>query len=552
MELQLDTCKICGKGPFKSYAGLSKHLYQMHRDVSNQEYYDKYLKQPGEGVCALCGKPTKFSGRLNRGYFLHCSQKCTANDKNTVDKRKATNLEVHGSEGYNNHEQTSQTKLERYGDANYANGDQIRATKEARYGTAGYNNFEKSKATKLERYGASNYVNTEKCAQTKLERYGSSTYNNSEKMMTTKLERYGIGNFVNPDKAKETVTAQTITKYSEMVKDQCTILGYSDGTFHCRCLECNNEFDIRINTGFYRLTRFGIKWCTKCQPAEPSRSKEESSLYEYVCSLVGKDKAIHSDRTTLNGWELDIHVPDSKVAIEFDGLYWHNETNKENYYHLRKTEACEEAGIHLIHVFEDEWFDRKEIVKSRLSGLFGKNTTIAARKCEVREVNPHDAASFLNANHIQGSCTSRWRLGLYHDGELVALMTFGKSRFEDSIELLRYCTKLYTGVTGGASRLFTHFIESHPEIPSITSYADRRWSGPHAFYPKIGFIQDGTTPPSYYYIIGNHRYNRMRFTKKRLVQEGFSPELTEHEIMISRKIYRIYDCGNYRYVWRRQ
>ena len=203
-------------------------------------------------------------------------------------------------------------------------------------------------------------------------------------------------------------------------------------------------------------------------------------------------------------------------------------------------------------MYEDEWYDRKEIVKSRLSGLFGKNTMIAARKCEVRDVNPHDAASFLNTNHIQGSCTSRWRLGLYHDGELVALMTFGKSRFEDSIELLRYCTRLYTGVTGGASRLFTHFIESHPEIPAITSYADRRWSGPHAFYPKLGFIKDGTTSPSYYYIIGNHRYNRMRFTKKRLVQEGFSPELTEHEIMISRKIYRIYDCGNYRYVWRRQ
>ena len=551
MELHLDTCKICDKGPFKNYAGFSKHLYQMHREVTNQEYYDKYLKQPGEGICVVCGKPTQFSGRLNRGYYTHCSQKCTANDKATVDKRKATNLEVHGSEGFNNHEQTSRTKLERYGDANYANGAQIRATKEARYGIAGYNNPEKRKATKQEKYGASNYVNAEKCAQTKLERYGSRTYNNAEKMATTKLERYGIGNFVNVEKAKATVTAQTIAKYAEMTKDQCEILGYNDGTFHCRCLECGEEFDILINTGFYRLTRFGIKWCTKCQPAEPSRSKEESSLYEYVESLVGKENAVHSDRSTVNGFELDIYVPARKLAIEFDGLYWHNETNKADDYHLRKTEMCEYAGIHLVHVFEDEWHDKKEIVKSRISGLLGKNAKIPARKCTVREVESQEAAAFLNANHIQGSCTSRWRLGLYLGDELVALMTFGRNRFGEGVELLRYCSKLYTGVVGGASRLFRHFTREHSEITEIISYADRRWSGPDTFYPKLGLKLDGTTPPAYYYIIGNSRHNRMRFTKKRLVQEGFPADKTEREIMLSRKIYRIYDCGNYRYVWRR-
>jgi len=32
---------------------------------------------------------------------------------------------------------------------------------------------------------------------------------------------------------------------------------------------------------------------------------------------------------------------------------------------------------------------------------------------------------------------------------------------------------------------------------------------------------------------------------------GFDASMTEHDIMLSRKIYRIYDCGNYRYVWNR-
>ena len=298
-----------------------------------------------------------------------------------------------------------------------------------------------------------------------------------------------------------------------------------------------------------RLNRYGTKWCTVCNPPDATRSSEEDSLLAYVKELVGDSQVIGSDREVLDGLELDIYIPSAKLAIEFDGLYWHNEQNKPDTYHLRKTEMCDAAGIHLVHVFEDEWIGKRDIVKSRISSLLGKNPTVYARKCELREVSYSDSAGFLTANHIQGSCMSNTRLGLYHDGEMVALMTFGKSRFGDGIELLRYCSKKYLSVVGGAGRLFKHYVNSHPEVSKITSYADRRWSGPDSFYPKIGFSLDGVTRPSYYYIVNNSRKNRMDFTKKVLVEAGYSPKLTEHQIMLSRKIYRIYDCGNYRYAW---
>ena len=548
--MELNKCQICGK-TFKGYVGLSKHLPQMHPDVTFQEYYDKYLRQPGEGVCPVCGKPTKFSGRLNRGYYSHCSKKCTANDNGTVAKRKATSLELYGSEGYNNHEQTSKTKLERYGDANYANGDQIRATKKERYGIAGFNNPEKRKLTKLEKYGASNYVNTERCAQTKLERYGSRTYNNSAKMQETKILKYGLPNFVNPEKSALTVKNNTIAKYSKWTAGQCEILDYHSPYFKCKCLKCGNEFEILINTGFYRLFRFGIGWCTNCNPAEPSRSKEEQSLYKYIVSLVGEDNVHQSDRTTIHNTELDIYIPSKGIAIEFDGLYWHNETNKDNDHHIKKTEKCAEQGIKLIHVFEDEWHFKQDIVKSRISGMLGVNTRLFARQCEVREMTLGDSNEFLEQNHIQGACNSKWRYGLYLDDVPVAVMTFGRNRFNEGIELLRFCTSKHLSVIGGASKLFKHFIDSHPEIDAIISFADRRWSSKDAFYTKLGFVLDGITPPAYSYIISGKRHNRMEFTKKRLVEAGFDPTMSEHEIMLSRKIYRIYDCGNYRYKWTR-
>ena len=546
----LTTCGVCGQ-KFSTYTGLSHHLSQNHKDVTRKDYYDKFLKKPDDGKCVVCGLPTKFSDRLNRGYYTHCSKKCTANDTGTVTKRKATSLELYGSEGYNNHEQTSKTKLERYGDANYANGDQIKATKKARYGKEGYNNPEKRKATKLVKYGATNYVNTEKCAQTKLERYGSRTYNNSAKMQETKLARYNDPHYVNRDKGRETYIKNVILKYQSAAGDQCRIIGYENREFTCECTQCGNRFTIPVTTGYMRLFRYGINWCTVCHPAETSRSKEEGALFDYVSSLVGENNVVKSDRKTVFGHELDIYVPYKHLAIEFDGLYWHNELKKPDVYHLRKTEDCLEHGIHLVHVFEDEWNYQMDIVKSRISGLLGKNETIYARKCKIKDICQEEARAFLEDNHIQGSVVSKWRYGLYHNGQLVAVMTFGKNRFGEGIELLRFCTRKYLNIVGGASKLFKRFITDHQNIDTIISYADRRWSGGEAFYPKLGFVLDGKTRPSYYYIINNIRHNRLEFTKQNLVAAGFDPNLSEHEIMLSRKIYRIYDCGNYRYIWHR-
>ena len=546
----LTTCGICNR-PFSTYTGLSHHLGQEHKGITRKDYYDRFLKKPGEGICARCGKPTKFSDRLNRGYYAHCSQKCTATDKDVDTKRRTTKKALYGSETFNNHAKTTETKIQRYGDPNYANGDQIRKTKLERYGKQGYNNPEKRKSTKLVKYGASNYVNAEKCAQTKMERYGSPTYNNPAKNQATKLARYGDPFYLNREKGYETYIKNTIARYQDALQTQCKVLDYNDRVFACECLTCGSRFNIPVTTGYMRLFRYGIKWCTVCNPAETSRSKEESAIFDYVSELVGKDNVQKSDRTTVFGHELDIYVPDKQVAIEFDGLYWHNELKKPDVDHLRKTEDCEHAGIRLIHIFEDEWNYKMDIVKSRISGILGQNSTIYARNCTVSEVNTDIASRFLEDNHIQGNVSATWKYGLLFNGELVGLMTFGTSRFDNGIELLRYCSKKYTNVIGGASRLFSHFTSEHPEVDRIISYADRRWSGKGAFYPSLGFVLDGKTRPSYYYIINNMRRNRMEFTKKRLVEAGFDPNMSEHEIMLSRKIYRIYDCGNWRYVWHR-
>ena len=252
-------------------------------------------------------------------------------------------------------------------------------------------------------------------------------------------------------------------------------------------------------------------------------------------------------RNIIKPLELDIYIPSHNIAIEFDGLYWHSEIHKPSNYHLNKTELCEEKNIKLIHIFEDEWLFKKDVVKSRLKNILGlTENKIYARKTEIKLVDNKLANKFLEENHIQGNVNSSIKLGLYYNNELVSLMTFGKGRValggnSNQYELLRFCNKLNTIVVGGADKLLQYFIKTYNPI-EIISYADRRWSKGD-LYKKLNFEFIRYSNPNYWYVINNIRKHRFGFRKSILVKKGYDKNKTEHQIMLDRKIYRIYDCG---------
>lgn len=504
-------------------------------------------------------------------------------------KAKKTCLERYGHVNYlhckEGREQVKAAILKKFGVTHQCKSnkvkEQIKKTKLEKYGSSSYFNIEKVKQTCLERYGVDNIRKAEcfkkyikrKC----LERYGDENFNNREKARQTCLERYGhVQDFSskeykehwielyrektgyswpsqNPDVIKKIALSNkkiAIDKLQTICSDK--ILSKTKHKVTCKCSKCSERYSISLQLLKFRIAQHEIL-CTHCNKFEVLnfRSTGEQEVYDYVKTL--DVRAVHNYRKILdNAKELDIYVPDKKLAIEYDGLYWHNELNKENDYHLLKTEECKEKGIQLIHVFEDEWIHKREIVKSRLSGLLGQNTKIFARKCKVVPVLTTNIVNdFLETNHIQGICQSRYRYGLYYNDELVSVMTFGKSRFaKNEFELLRFCNKLYTNVVGGASKLFKHFLQDHSEIKEITSYADRRWSVGN-LYEKLNFIKTGYTNCNYFYVTKTFRQNRMNFQKHKLVAEGFDLNKTEHEIMLERKIFRIYDCGNIVYKFMR-
>lgn len=378
----------------------------------------------------------------------------------------------------------------------------------------------------------------------------------SDKVIEKSMEKYSVKHHLShPDiiqKRIETYTETKISKLKESLTDnlkfisRCFNTNNTDYYFNLLCNNCGGEFSITRQLLVFRRSQ-GKEICLNCNPILHGRSEMENELYEFIVENYSKD-VIRNCKNIISS-ELDIYLPDDKIAFEFNGLYWHSDIYKGKNFHLSKTEECLKKGISLVHIWEDDWIYRVDIVKSIILNKLGKSKKIMARNCIVSEIDNSVCREFLEKNHIQGFVGSKVKLGLFNDGELVSVMTFGNLRTplgnspkDSEYELLRFCNKLNYTVVGGASKLLSNFIKSNSP-KKIISYSDiSRSSG--NMYKKLGFTKASDSNPNYYWIIDGVRKHRFGFRKDALVKKGFDPNKTESEIMNERGYYRIWDCGS--------
>lgn len=363
------------------------------------------------------------------------------------------------------------------------------------------------------------------------------------KLKNTNLERYGNVFPIKSQIVQEKIAEKYKLKYSHI-----NILNVSLKKLQIKCDNCGETFIISKSLFNHKNSDNSVL-CPICNP--PTLSTKEIEILNFIRNNYDFE-IVSNEKKILSPYELDIYLPELKLAFEYNGIYWHNELNKENDYHLNKTEECEKQGIQLVHIWEDDWLYKQEIVKSIiLNKLCKTNNKIYARNCEIKEINDINLIkNFLEANHIQGYINSKIKIGLFYKKELVCLMTFntivGKKRInKGEYELLRFCNKLNTNVIGGASKLFKYVIDKY-KPKEITTYVDRSYSQ-GKLYEILGFSFSGKTQPNYFYVLNRKRYHRFNYRKSVLVKNGFDSNQTEHEIMLNRKIYRIYDAGNLRY-----
>lgn len=337
-------------------------------------------------------------------------------------------------------------------------------------------------------------------------------------------------------KERTKTTQEFIAEVKSLYGDRFTILSpytKSANKVDVLCNDCNKMFSIEANSLLQGHT---------CPYHNINNSKCENEIFEFVKSI--SPDAEQGNRTILDGKELDIYIPSKNLAIEYNGLYWHSDAcGKDVNYHLNKTEECERQGIQLIHIFEDEWIYKQEIVKSYLNHFLGVTKLVGdANEHIIKKVKSEIAEAFLEQNHIQGGCRADYSYGLYCDGVLLSLMSFGKISENDTYELLRFCSKLNTNAVEAPGKLLKAFLRDlNPS--EVISYADKRWSQGN-LYKQLGFEHIGNTSPNYFYVFGDKRENKNKYAKRILIKEGYDTNKTEKQIMLDIGIYRIYDCGS--------
>ena len=389
-----------------------------------------------------------------------------------------------------------------------------------------------------------------------LKKHGIEHYNNAEK---AKITRKKWSNEFTNDIKRRTKSTKYKKHYDylmELFKENnlkflCKIEDYKgyavEHEYNFECSECNRLF---VNTIDHPERVF----CNCCHPEKIDTLEEK--FYKFLTDELPKNVIItRRDRTILVGKELDFYIPSMKIAFELNGLYWHSDAggsiNKN--YHLNKTKACMYHGIKLIHIFENEWNYKEEIVKSYIRSLLNITRNVIsfnANECLIKEVEFKEKVEFLNMNDLQGEDKSTIALGLYNNDILVSLMTF-KTTKNYNWELMRYCNKIDTVIVGGASKLFSYFI-NNVKFTQIVSYSDRRYFDGD-IYNKLGFKFVGYTPPNYYYIVNKYKdlKHRMSYQKHKLPKllEVFDINLSEWSNMKNNGYDRIWDCGNSKFIY---
>jgi hypothetical protein len=409
-----------------------------------------------------------------------------------------------------------------------------------------------------------------KIRRTKLLKYGNETYVNPSKARETCIKKYGVINPGQCENVKEKIRIVFLKKYLNKLKTSNRLKGlviplfnendfistFRTNQYSFQCKKCNNIFKDNLDDG--RIPR-----CLRCFPILSGKSHGELEILEYIKSILPSEDIELNNRNIISPHELDIYISSKNIAIEYDGLFWHSELGgkKDRNYHLDKTIKCNEKGIRLIHIFEDEWFDKRNIVKERLRSMFYLNCVrIHARKCEIKELEYSSVEPFLSEYHIQKSVKSSINVGLFFNDELISMASFGKPRIamgganmKDYYELLRFCSKSDIIVRGNLSKLVTYFIRKYSPL-KITSYADRRWNIGNS-YEKAGFSKMGFTVPNYWYIKNGEifRWHRFGFRKSILYKKlkNYDPNLSEWQNMQLNGYDRIWDCGNIKYEWNR-
>lgn len=434
--------------------------YELAEDFQYENQHQKIkLKH------VLCGMTFDVAIQM----FFNKGTRCP--NKHCVSERiKETNLRNHGVEWAQQNKEIRQksikTNIERYGVDNVLKLD-VNMEKCRRINSENLEQIkEKRKKTFIEKYGVESYPLTdeflEKTKVTNIKRYGAEWCQQNKEI---KKKASGA--------KKENFYKNIIQHYEELYDIKPLFSneeynGVQNGEYKFQCLKCNSIFIQRIDG------TFPVPKCYRCSPANHSKPELELlSFIEEVCPSVQSGKRF-------GRIELDVFIPELNIGFEFDGTYWHSELSggKDKHYHINKNNFFLQQGINVFHIWENEWRDKNDIVKSIILNKLNKvPNTAYAKNLNVKEIDNDLAEEFYNKNHIQGHCESFHHFALADvDNKIYSCLSVSKPRVSKryDYEITRFANVINYNIVDGFSKLFDFFKKTFNKN-SILAYVDRRY-----------------------------------------------------------------------------
>lgn len=518
--------------------------------------FQQYCEGPHVSVCTICGKEFEYACSPNEKPAT-CGKVCqealrsrTAQERYGV--KNVSQIPEIGrkiSQAVTTEESLARRRahnVEKWGVDNPAKHPDVRAKMSEIMQTEEY--LKGREATCIGRYGAPSPMMTkevlEKRTQTNLSRYGMKGHPRSREELQ-----------------KIMVDGSKVDEYIAFKQDP---QAYIESHYLTPPTIAHLEHDLGVtNTPIYNiLIAYGCS--DMLNHSDSSMEIEVINFLEDTCPGI---HIIRNDRTIIKPMEIDIYLPDYKIGIECNPAWTHNSSQSDPWgappkpytYHQKKSIRAKEAGVFLFHMFGYDWTCKREIVQSMLKNLLYINkTSIGARTTHVEEITHQECLQFLDANHQKGAISARVRLGLKTAAdELVAVMTFNKLRPSmgkiatstgREWELSRFCTRLELNISGGASKLFQHFLRTHhPEtVISFSDFAHTKGD----LYRTLGFQEVSLSAPSY---VWSELYDRGYFSRvscqKRHLKQLLHDDsidivhMSERQIMEAHKYVRIFDSG---------
>ena len=435
--------------------------------------------------CPVCGKRLRFYN-FTIGYQKYCSAKCSNSAPEKIKKTKDICQEKYGGMGASSPEirrRMAKTSQERYGVDNPILAEESRRKSKAaileKYGGFG-NASEKMrktyKATMIERYGVENIMQNKE---------------HLEKMQQNNLRKYGVKSTWQLPHA-----IQSHVEYHHQMtyKNHPDIIGHDEnGNWICKCPHpdtCNKcqEKQFAIDKLLYRgRKKDGTEICPVLLPKGEANIK--NTTIELFVQKILEDCNIEfetSNRKVIVPKELDIYIPSKNIAIEVNGLYWHNIDHKAKEDHLTKYQMCKTKNVRLISIWEDWQKLCPVLVEDIIKKSLGIYNSPNEDNLSTRIILPGTARKFMEANslnHIRVDPTYKC-IGLYDGPDLISVLVSSGS------DIITWCDKIGIGGINTFKYLFDFLRNNKGSDPNEYTYMTSNDIFIYdMFLKECGFIQ---------------------------------------------------------------